>query len=167
MQQSPMARLSGERAAAWQGLALLLARLMLGGAAMLPAAVAASGSPDRIGGCPATPNCVSSRSDAGTHHVRPFGFDGSADAAWLRLKQALQVEPGLVIVAEEPPDHYLHAEATSRIFRFVDDVEFRVVPEAGIVEVRSASRDGYWDFGVNRRRVERLRERFGQLAQRR
>lgn len=53
---------------------------------------------------------------------------------------------------------YLRAEAVSRVFRFVDDVEFEILPEEGSIQVRSASRVGYWDFGVNRRRIERVRD---------
>jgi uncharacterized protein (DUF1499 family) len=53
---------------------------------------------------------------------------------------------------------YMHAEATSRVFRFVDDVEFLMRPDGQLVDVRSASRVGYSDFGVNRRRIERIRQ---------
>jgi uncharacterized protein (DUF1499 family) len=45
----------------------------------------------------------------------------------------------------------------------VDDLEFRLIPEEHIIDVRSASRVGYWDLGANRRRVERIRERFQAL----
>jgi len=55
---------------------------------------------------------------------------------------------------------YLHAEVRSLIFRFVDDVEFTLVPEQGAFQIRSSSRVGYSDFGVNRRRLERIRQLF-------
>jgi uncharacterized protein (DUF1499 family) len=55
---------------------------------------------------------------------------------------------------------YLHAEFRSALFGFVDDVEFRMDETAGRIDVRSASRTGYFDFGVNRRRVEEIRARF-------
>jgi uncharacterized protein (DUF1499 family) len=57
---------------------------------------------------------------------------------------------------------YLKAEARSAVFRFVDDVEFRLDAETGLIHVRSASRVGYSDLGANRKRVEALRERFNQ-----
>jgi len=60
----------------------------------------------------------------------------------------------------EDTGSYLHAEARSRVFRFVDDVEFVLDPGARVIQVRSASRVGYSDFGVNRRRVERLGKAF-------
>ncbi len=63
---------------------------------------------------------------------------------------------------EEEHDGYLWATFASRLFRFVDDVEFRMVSIDGIIHVRSASRVGYSDLGVNRRRVERLRTLFNQ-----
>ena len=56
--------------------------------------------------------------------------------------------------------NYLHAEFQSVLFKFVDDVEFVYEDASGMIHIRSASRVGYWDFGVNRRRVERIREEF-------
>ena len=55
---------------------------------------------------------------------------------------------------------YLHAEFRSALVGFVDDVEFRMDECAGRIEVSSASRTGYYDFGVNRRRIEEIRARF-------
>ena len=57
-------------------------------------------------------------------------------------------------------DHYVHAEFTSAFFRFVDDVEFYFDSEAKIIDMRSASRIGYSDFGVNRQRMEKIRSLF-------
>lgn len=77
------------------------------------------------------------------------------------LEKAVLAEPRTVIVDRR--DLYLRAESTSLIFRFVDDLEFEVVPGQMKVDVRSASRVGYWDLGVNRRRIERIRQRFDAL----
>jgi len=63
---------------------------------------------------------------------------------------------------EEEHDGYLWATFTSRVFRFVDDVEFRMVSTDGMIHMRSGSRKGYSDLGVNRRRVEKLRTLFNQ-----
>lgn len=60
------------------------------------------------------------------------------------------------MVEEDRGDGYMRAEAVSFLFRFVDDVEFQILPEDHLIHVRSASRVGYWDLGVNRRRVERI-----------
>jgi uncharacterized protein (DUF1499 family) len=84
--------------------------------------------------------------------------DIAPDEAWAALKRVLGAEPRTRVVEEDNERWYLRAEATSRLFRFVDDVEFQLIPEEHLMHVRSASRVGYWDLGVNRRRVERLRE---------
>ncbi len=68
-----------------------------------------------------------------------------------------------VRIVEQTP-RYLHAEARSRVFGFVDDLEFELHPDARRIGVRSAARAGYWDFGVNRRRVERLRRRLARAG---
>ena len=77
-----------------------------------------------------------------------------------RLKQALRAEKRVTIVTEQ--DTYLHIEARSLVFRFVDDVEFLIDPAHNLIQVRSAARTGYSDLGVNRRRVERIRRAFIQ-----
>ena len=107
--------------------------------------------------CPDRPNCVSSESEEASVRVEPLRFAGLPDEAWKRLKEAIQALGGTV---EEERNGYLRAIFTSRIFRFVDDLECRMVVAAGVIHVRSASRVGYWDLGVNRRRVEALREMF-------
>ena len=109
-----------------------------------------------IGPCPDKPNCVSSLATDKRHFIEPLRFTGVPAVAWARLRAALQSQARTRIVAEQ--DGYLHAECRSLVFRFVDDVEFVMQPEQMVIQVRSASRTGYSDFGVNRRRVERLRE---------
>ena len=89
-------------------------------------------------------------------------YTGEATLAWNRLKSALGTESRLSIV--EDTGSYLHAEARSLVLRFVDDAEFVLDPEAGVIQVRSASRTGYSDFGVNRRRVERIRKAFSEQS---
>ena len=111
----------------------------------------------RLARCPDTPNCVSSQ-ETGRSAVAPLSFNDSASDALTRLRRIVESLPRTRIV--ESTDSYLHAEVKSRIFGFVDDVEFLVDPLAGKVHVRSASRVGYSDFGVNRARVETIRVRF-------
>ena len=83
-------------------------------------------------------------------------------SAWQRLKSAVLAEKRITLVAEQGT--YLHAEIRSLLFRFVDDVEFSLDSNAGLIHVRSASRVGYSDFGVNRKRVERIRVAFHALS---
>lgn len=103
--------------------------------------------------CPNTPNCVSSESDVAASRVEPFAFNGAPEEAWEGIRQAVRATGGR-IQAEQ--DGHLWATYTSRVFRFVDDLELRLDPAAGVIHVRSASRVGRSDLGVNRKRVEKL-----------
>ena len=108
--------------------------------------------------CPNRPNCVSSLSTDDEHRIEPLTFSMPVAEALARLKQVLLNEPRTSIVKEE--GGYLHAEARSFLFRFVDDVEFLFDAEKRVIHMRSASRIGYSDLGVNRRRIERIRSAF-------
>jgi uncharacterized protein (DUF1499 family) len=107
----------------------------------------------RLAACPPRPNCVSSVASDDDHRVAPLPMTGDATAAMLYVADVVRGEPGASVVTQRP--EYLHAEFTSAVFGFVDDVEFHA--RAGRIDVRSASRLGYYDFGVNRRRIEHLR----------
>jgi uncharacterized protein (DUF1499 family) len=111
----------------------------------------------RLAACPARPNCVSSTAADADHLVRPLQYASDPTAAMLLLAEIVRREPGATVVMQRPD--YLHAEFASAVFGFVDDVEFHAVGN-GRIDVRSASRLGYGDFGVNRRRVESLRAAF-------
>ncbi len=116
------------------------------------------GGAQEIAPCPASPNCVSSRSTHAARRVEPLAFEGPPEAALRRLGDLVEALPRTRIVAAE--GFYLHAECTSLLFRFVDDLELLVDEDASVVHVRSASRVGHSDLGVNRRRIEGLRARF-------
>jgi uncharacterized protein (DUF1499 family) len=105
--------------------------------------------------CPDKPNCVSSLATDDDHRIEPFALAGDPAAAWTALRAAVAAMPRTKIVEERPA--YLRAECTSRIFHFVDDLEL-AEGASGRVDVRSASRVGYGDMGVNRERVESLRK---------
>jgi len=109
--------------------------------------------------CPSTPNCVSSQSPEGDeHYIAPLAFLGEETEARSQLKTLLQNWPGAKIVEES--DRYLSAEFTSRWMGFVDDVEFVLSDRKHQIDVRSASRQGESDLGVNRKRIESLRSRL-------
>ena len=114
----------------------------------------------RLAPCPPTPNCVCTQCDDAEHRMEPIPFDVDTATAVNRLKVALAEMPRVQIVEEQPD--YLRAEATSQVFRFVDDVEFYVDAEAGLIHFRSASRAGRSDFGVNRARMEAIATRVRQ-----
>jgi len=111
----------------------------------------------KLAPCPASPNCVSSQSQSADkeHAVEPLTYTGSAPAAIAELKKIVLGMKRTKIVAET--EIYLRAECTSAIWRFVDDVEFYGDEHAKVIHVRSASRMGKSDLGVNRKRVEAIR----------
>jgi uncharacterized protein (DUF1499 family) len=105
--------------------------------------------------CPSSPNCISSDAGDAAHRVPAFELAAPAPAAWRALRLAVAGLPRTRIVAETPD--YLHAECASALFGFVDDLELHLRSAEGRIAVRSASRLGRSDLGVNRRRVEGLR----------
>ena len=113
----------------------------------------------KLSPCPRRPNCISSEDDAGPSRIEPLTFTGTPEAAWVCLKRAIQGNGGTI---EREGSDYIWAIFKTRLFRFVDDIEFRMDVKNEVIHVRSASRVGYSDFGVNRRRVETLRLRFSQ-----
>ena len=112
----------------------------------------------RLAPLPSSPNAVSSQSEDASRRVEPLAFSGDPAAALARLRRVVEAMPRTRVVGAEPS--YLHVEFTSRVFRFVDDVEFLVDASASRIDVRSASRVGYSDLGANRARVEAIREAF-------
>jgi uncharacterized protein (DUF1499 family) len=106
----------------------------------------------RLAPCKRTPNCVSSQADPADreHYVAPLAFAGTIAG----LRRVLERLPRVKVIREEP--EYLYAEFRTPLMRYVDDVEF--LRAGSVLHVRSASRLGRRDFGVNRGRVEKLRE---------
>jgi len=119
------------------------------------AAISAADSDRKLAPCAASPNCVSSDATDARHSIAAFQLAGPAPIAWNAVRRVVAALPRTRIVSES--DTSLHAECTSAIFRFVDDLELQLRPQQGIIAVRSASRVGWSDFGVNRRRVEEIR----------
>ena len=103
----------------------------------------------RLTACPESPNCVSSFESDAEHGIQPLQASlRQVEQVLLGLDEANIVESG---------DGYLYAEFTSRLMRYVDDVEFLEDSTAGVIHVRSASRLGYSDLGANRKRIENIR----------
>ena len=114
--------------------------------------------------CPDTPNCVSSQAKDPGQLVEPFSYQGrNTEAAKRALKKALGQLPRTEVVSQH--DDHLKAIAKSYLFGFVDDLDFIFDDQSKLVHVRSASRVGYWDLGVNARRVKELRKAFQQALQ--
>lgn len=114
--------------------------------------------------CPSSPNCVSSGDEDAGHKVAPLSLSAPPAQAWAAAREAVLALPRTVIVSEH--EGYLHAESTSARMGYVDDLELALSGDR--IEVRSASRVGYGDGGVNRARVAALRAalvRAGVVAQ--
>ena len=109
----------------------------------------------RLAPCPSSPNCVSSDATDGVHSIAAYRIRGDADAAWTGLVSHLAELPRVEVVSDE--GGYLQAVFTTRLMRYRDDVEFQLDPVAGVIRVRSASRIGHGDMGVNRERIESIR----------
>lgn len=136
---------------------LLLVLLAITGAMFSSTAMAVSEvMAKHLAPCPSSPNCVSSDANDPSHHTPAFAVILPVQEAWRLVRETVKDMPRTKIV--DITDNYLHAECTSAVFRFVDDLELELRPGEGIIAVRSASRTGYRDFGVNRRRVGNLRE---------
>jgi uncharacterized protein (DUF1499 family) len=112
--------------------------------------------------CPTSPNCVSSRDPDPSSRVDPIPFTGTAAEAREGIETVVRSFPRAIVV--DASGMVVRAEFRS-LLGFVDDVEFRIDEAARVIHVRSASRSGYWDFGVNRRRVEAIREAFGNVME--
>ncbi|HVT37232.1 MAG TPA: DUF1499 domain-containing protein [Nevskiaceae bacterium] len=103
------------------------------------------------------PNCVSSQDADPARRVEPIRYEGTREGAQQLLASIISRTEGAQIVDNQPG--YIHATYTSKVLGFVADVEL-VFPPQKFVDVRSASRTGYYDFDVNRKRVEDLRKAF-------
>jgi uncharacterized protein (DUF1499 family) len=111
----------------------------------------------KLSPCPASPNCVCSQADD-EHRVEPLRYGSSPTEAIAQLRQIIEsMERTQVITAA---NDYLYAEFTTALMGYVDDVEFYLDAAAGVIHVRSASRLGQSDLGVNRKRIEAIRSQF-------
>jgi uncharacterized protein (DUF1499 family) len=107
-----------------------------------------------------SPNSVSSQADPADaeHYIAPILFKGDAAAAMAAVRKAVEGMQDAIVIRQD--GNYLYAEYRTKMMRFVDDVEFLYDAKAGLIHVRSTSRLGRRDFGVNRERVEALRARI-------
>lgn len=110
--------------------------------------------------CPSSPNCVSTLATDEGHAIEPFRYTKPRAEAKESLKAVINSLSRTTLVEED--ESYLHYEFTSLLLRFVDDVEFLFDDDTKTVHFRSASRTGYGDLGVNRRRMEEVRALVGR-----
>ncbi|BAY38169.1 hypothetical protein NIES2111_25140 [Nostoc sp. NIES-2111] len=140
-------------------LSIVLTIFFITSSLILPApTLAASGlgvNNGHLSACPPSPNCVVSQNADPKHAIDPIPYHVSRDKAREILLKVLNVVPRTEVV--EQTDSYIHALSKSRIFKFTDDVEFYLPADESVIHLRSASRIGESDLGVNRRRMEQIR----------
>ena len=103
--------------------------------------------------CPGTPNCVNSQSDDPQSKIEPL-----PSVSIPELQKVIEGMERTTIV--ESTDNYLYAEFQTKLMGFVDDVEFYLDKQENVVHVRSASRLGKSDLGLNRKRIEEIRAKL-------
>ncbi len=113
---------------------------------------------DGLAPCPNKPNCITSMTGDKDSRVKPLEYAGPKENARSTLLAVLQNMKRCKI--ETKNSDYIHATFQSAFFGFVDDVEFYFPEDTGVIHVRFAARSGYYDFGVNKRRLEEIRELF-------
>jgi uncharacterized protein (DUF1499 family) len=111
--------------------------------------------------CPHSPNCVSSTDADLSHRIQALNYGNSApDIAMQALRKILLSMTTQVEIADD--GKRIHAEFKSAVFGFIDDFDALLNVENARIEIRSASRTGHYDLGVNKRRVENIRQAFGR-----
>lgn len=142
-------------------LTLLLLAIALGGCARF--SERSTGLVDgALTPCPAWPRCVSSQARDPDKQVAPLRLVDSRNATWEQVKTLVDNMPRTRVVSAH--DNYLHAEVTSPWGVYTDDLELLRTPASTTVQVRSSARLGYYDFQVNRERVEMLRQRLADAG---
>lgn len=113
----------------------------------------------KLAKCPNKPNCICTGFEAdATHYIDPITIpQGITSEVLTRLKISVRELAGSIQVEN---GNYLAATFTSSIFRFVDDLEIRIDSDQKMIHLRSASRVGYRDRGVNKKRVEQLKKLY-------
>jgi uncharacterized protein (DUF1499 family) len=114
----------------------------------------------KLTACLTTPNCVSSQAPPSDsqHAIAPLAMSGDVPTTMATLRSVIQAMPRTNIIKET--NNYLYVEFTSKLMKFVDDVEFYLDNDTKMIQVRSASRLGESDLGVNRQRIEEIRAKL-------
>ena len=135
---------------------MILSTIVLGCAGKRPSSVGIRDN--RLYPCPESPNCVSSMAEDKAHYIEPCTYPSEKHQAYKALLRVILEQERATII--EQSDNYLHVEFKSKYLRFVDDVEFYFPNNEPIIHVRSASRVGRSDLGVNRKRMNHVREQY-------
>lgn len=118
---------------------------------------------NQLSPCPDSPNCINTEyAEDSEHYIAAIAYQNkSTDDVIQLLQQTIAISGGRIT---EHKGHYIAATYTTRLFRYVDDVEFRIDPQQQQIHLRSASRQGHSDLGANRKRVQTIKQLFAQLS---
>jgi uncharacterized protein (DUF1499 family) len=116
------------------------------------------GTKGKLAPCPDSPNCVSTQSERKRHAMAPLPYLQTREASRERILSILKGMKRMEIV--KLTESHIRAEFRTALWGFVDDVEFFLDDTARVVHFRSASRVGYYDFGLNRRRMKEISEKY-------
>ena len=116
----------------------------------------------KLAPCPNSPNCVSTQSQDPRHQIDPIPYTTSPAEAKAALLHIIRSMERSKIITDAPT--YVHAEFRTQGIGYVDDVELYFDQEAQVIHFRSSARLPYWDWGVNRKRMEEIRAAFEAAA---
>lgn len=118
---------------------------------------------NQLSPCPDSPNCINTEyAEDHEHYIAAISYHNrSLEDIIQLLQQTIAISGGRIT---EHKDHYIAATYTTRLFRYVDDVEFRIDPQQQLIHIRSASRQGHSDLGANRKRAQNIKQIFTQLS---
>jgi len=111
--------------------------------------------------CPSSPNCVSSMTEDASNFIEPIRYSNASihDAKSVIIELLNEAERCEIV---EQKEYYIHAEFRSKVFNFVDDVEFYFPLTEKLIHVKSASRLGYYDFEKNKNRMKQITKDFSK-----
>ncbi|SFJ61422.1 Uncharacterized conserved protein, DUF1499 family [Halobacillus dabanensis] len=115
----------------------------------------------RLSGCPQTPNCVSTQTNQTDKKMSPLDFAKDLETTKQLVKEVLNQMERTTVVTES--ENYLHCIVRTKWIKFKDDVEFYFDEDTRTVHFRSASRVGYSDFGVNKKRMKEFTEHYESM----
>ncbi|MYL30677.1 MULTISPECIES: DUF1499 domain-containing protein [Halobacillus] len=115
----------------------------------------------QLAACPSSPNCVSTQTDQQDKKMDPLPFSEDLETSKQVIKEVLhQMERTTV---ETETENYIHSIVKSKWMKFKDDVEFYFDEDQQVIHFRSASRTGYSDMGVNRKRMNGIAEHYESM----
>jgi len=112
----------------------------------------------RLTPCPNKPNCICTEfPNHKLHYANAINYN---ELNLDKISEAIQSIGGTITIHK---DNYIAATFTSRLFKYVDDFELRIDTENKLIHIRSASRVGNSDMGINLKRIENFKEKFESL----